>query len=916
MSNSTKPLYFVNLASEIQKGKDGHVASVAVIDGDKILMGKRRDNEKWTLPGGHMEQGESKEDGAIRELAEESGITREKKDLKHLGSKKLTTFTGQEKTIHAFTINHDGSSTTMRNDPDQEVHKWHWVDKKEGLPEHIKENLHSPKNLVLQKLKLIKGGSMEFFVKGDDEQPQGASVARKISRKIDEDPTIVQEHPEYSKYQGAEQKMRDDATATRKENNYSKPGIRRHQDDDQEKSFQFVIDLIKGVKGQTVAGHRYLRRYQRGGKWIYVYHEGEAHGREIKEEAVNHIKTLAESGHEHSKKLIETLQSHNEEKLKILRQLADSGHEESHGHLKTLGINRKQERMEEKIIPAQVTNKDKLDQEVPTELRSKAIQAVKDGILAAKTHLDSHMTSAIASKIHPTLASGELNEMISGAKTPREILDATAKIAHKLEDLQGSIEAQRPGEHKTYGNMIYNDALKRFAEHGLITRQYAEDHKRSPRIAATKHMSSKEHEAFGEQRTAREEAVKVAREARERAELAEIHGSMAHHMSTISSSSMSVDKIKELNTALKNIFGKQLSKADWPYHFEGTGMKPKIVSVRVSGGNVQLDMQVYDSDGNPVMDRWQRTFTKINGRPDIHNDYMKVNTSARGTVQIGNLINQGQRELMKSLPRGGTISVYAALDVGGYNWANQGFSFDSEDTTRSYRANFQRFLAEKNIHLTDADMMKFKDPVHFAAFTDGKKYEKRVEPMKLSQQQIETGSLAGVQGENKLTPEEIRSGKTNRMLCHLGKLFMLGRSWNGTWDSAEQTPASKYAEKYYQLRERASKVLEPEYNNVAAAVASGERTRAAPRPAVQSRESVMAASGATGRGAQLINSWTRPGIPGTRQPAIRMTKQRVERFKRLPVGDMEHFISNARLTPAARRQLRTAMAEVRSRSGS
>ena len=55
--------------------KSVHVSSIAVMHGDKLLMGKRRDDGRWTLPGGHADKGESKEDCAKRELKEESGIT-------------------------------------------------------------------------------------------------------------------------------------------------------------------------------------------------------------------------------------------------------------------------------------------------------------------------------------------------------------------------------------------------------------------------------------------------------------------------------------------------------------------------------------------------------------------------------------------------------------------------------------------------------------------------------------------------------------------------------------------------------------------------------------------------------------------------------------------------------------------------
>ena len=49
-------------------------AAVALIDDDKVLMLKRKDNKKWTLPGGTLDFGESLTNCAIREVMEETGF--------------------------------------------------------------------------------------------------------------------------------------------------------------------------------------------------------------------------------------------------------------------------------------------------------------------------------------------------------------------------------------------------------------------------------------------------------------------------------------------------------------------------------------------------------------------------------------------------------------------------------------------------------------------------------------------------------------------------------------------------------------------------------------------------------------------------------------------------------------------------
>ena len=55
---------------------------VIVLAGDRILMGKRTDNNEWCIPGGSLELHESLEECAVRELYEETNIKANPKDLK------------------------------------------------------------------------------------------------------------------------------------------------------------------------------------------------------------------------------------------------------------------------------------------------------------------------------------------------------------------------------------------------------------------------------------------------------------------------------------------------------------------------------------------------------------------------------------------------------------------------------------------------------------------------------------------------------------------------------------------------------------------------------------------------------------------------------------------------------------------
>lgn len=129
------------------------VGVVAVVCGGKILMGKRRDNGKWTNPGGHLNAGEDPEVGAARELFEEANI--KAKSLKHLRSKKVTAPDGKKLIIHAYLCEcEEKPESSMKNDPDNEVYRWQWLDM-ENMPKDVLENLHSPKNVLLEELGVL-----------------------------------------------------------------------------------------------------------------------------------------------------------------------------------------------------------------------------------------------------------------------------------------------------------------------------------------------------------------------------------------------------------------------------------------------------------------------------------------------------------------------------------------------------------------------------------------------------------------------------------------------------------------------------------------------------------------------------------------------------------------------------------------
>lgn len=161
--------------AEPQPG-ERRIATVAIQHGNHMLMGKRRDNGKWTVPGGHVDPGETMHQGALREVEEESGLQLAPGDVQPLGEMVSKTAHGGTDTIHVqpyVAKLAKRPTTTMKDDPDGEVHRWNWVDVSKGLPAHIHKALHVPaeSNVLLQRLGLA-GEEAELEEPGSGEEEE------------------------------------------------------------------------------------------------------------------------------------------------------------------------------------------------------------------------------------------------------------------------------------------------------------------------------------------------------------------------------------------------------------------------------------------------------------------------------------------------------------------------------------------------------------------------------------------------------------------------------------------------------------------------------------------------------------------------------------------------------------------------
>jgi 8-oxo-dGTP pyrophosphatase MutT (NUDIX family) len=112
---------------------------------------------EWCVPKGHIEPGETKEQAALREVFEETGLKAEITD--YLGDVSYT-FNQKgknvSKTVHVYLMNQVAGELTMENDPNHEASELAWV----KLSELINKLSHvNEKRIAQVALELIEARS-------------------------------------------------------------------------------------------------------------------------------------------------------------------------------------------------------------------------------------------------------------------------------------------------------------------------------------------------------------------------------------------------------------------------------------------------------------------------------------------------------------------------------------------------------------------------------------------------------------------------------------------------------------------------------------------------------------------------------------------------------------------------------------
>jgi len=146
-----------------EKTKVGVGFGIMIFKNRKILLGKRHTNPKkadselhgegtWTMPGGKLEYQETFEEGAYREVLEETGI--KLKNIQVICINNDKNEHAHFVTVGMLSTDFEGEAKVMEPD---EITEWKWFSSKE-LP----KNIYFPSKKVLENFKAKK-----FYIKRD-----------------------------------------------------------------------------------------------------------------------------------------------------------------------------------------------------------------------------------------------------------------------------------------------------------------------------------------------------------------------------------------------------------------------------------------------------------------------------------------------------------------------------------------------------------------------------------------------------------------------------------------------------------------------------------------------------------------------------------------------------------------------------
>lgn len=842
----------------IEKAVPNEVSSIAVLDGDKILMGKRRDNGRWTLPGGHCEL-DSPLNAAKRELFEESGLYIDRDCLEFLGKERVKAPTGQHYLIHAYLYRATGGKTTSKFDPDEEVQRWEWIDISDGLPEKILSNLHSPKNTVLSALGLQKSYMKRFYEEIMDE-------------------FYIQEKK----------------TA---------------------KAEIFILDLLKAKP------HKYIRKYRHNNKWVYIYHEAKGRkGRQLSEEAFNSLKRLAELGDTSAKQLVDSLREHHPEKIRALMRLASLGDERAQRHIEELGL--REIKLEKEIdIPVPDQPLDLTEEELQGEKRDKALSAIRSSIARSMNHLlVSHRSSDPAKAlIDKNINDTTIYENVMNQKSLKDMMEALHKEMSKIDRAhQGlTIRNYNASDAGGYGNLIYNTAVQRLEQAGVLPEGYSQEHKRQGSGKLEMPRADELERRAQERRRKEEEALR-----RENAELLDKHGENLNEMMSYFGSNLSkADKVKVMK-GLDKAFGKDFSFKNFVKYIQGhPGVEVKvndftgdlISQAESSHRGIRLDFlfSFIDKETQGRITTARRGYSRgadgaftwtnaVFNRPS-NESLAKFPGMAKGLYAgVEKLLKETTKDWSRAEKNKSQIVIgYCANDgfgnryKGALVWAKHYFDFSNPSTAESWKVSYASRIDRyaQRAGIKPESVKAFKDKINEA---------------KYPYQFVKTGFMVTKQEALKMTGRRSLDSDFNKIFqqkgyCDIGEIIMIdaGLTWSGVNKFASTDTRSKHLNelrtKYYDKQpvpkpDKQQFVIDESL--IQLETTPSQRAARAPPRAPQSRIS------------NYVNHFWAPRR-GRRNITITERRRRV--FASWPLEDQKDFLRQASLTPNARRQLRALM---------
>lgn len=175
---------------KLRKSNAPFYVGLVVVDPETgfMLMGKRKEDDLWTGPGGGADPKESPSEAAIREAYEEANLKLDERDLIELPSH----ITKNGKLCHCFLVYVSPNSQHIhpRNDPDKEVDRWDWYNE---IPGETDKDRRTTINYA--RMKMIGLLKSYFMMDDTDGMTQINTTEQSEERETEPEPAPIVEEP-------------------------------------------------------------------------------------------------------------------------------------------------------------------------------------------------------------------------------------------------------------------------------------------------------------------------------------------------------------------------------------------------------------------------------------------------------------------------------------------------------------------------------------------------------------------------------------------------------------------------------------------------------------------------------------------------------------------------------------------------